>query len=275
MNILKIKKKKYLSTRKAINISVLMAVLYLFNISDIYAQIFIGAKAGARTSWLQYDDFADDDYEKSLFFGYSAGLTAAVKVQKRFTLQFDLMYAQNGKKINGVADPSLQNYAKYHYINTPIVYKLDFNGTLGDKSFKWYVGAGPNVNFWLGGKGLLKSVELEEESIEELNYKIIFDSKPANPEFGGLYFEEINRVQVGLIASTGLVLEPMPGQSLIIDFRYEWGHSYMANEKGRFTNVTAYRDDLRARNQAIQISVAYVFDIINKGKKEKKIYYKN
>jgi hypothetical protein len=275
MNKVSIIKKKYLSTTKGITISVLIAVLYLFNISNIKAQIFIGAKAGARTSWLEYDDFAAEDYEKSLFFGFSAGLTGAIKVQKRFMLQLDIMYAQNGKKVSGITDPSLQNDAKYHYLNTPIVYKLDFNGSIADRPFQWHVGAGPNVNFWLGGKGLLKSVELEEESIDELEYKIIFDAVPANPEFGGLYYNDFNRVQVGLIVATGLVLEPLPGQLLMIDFRYEWGHSYIAREKGRFTNVSAYRDDLTARNQAIQISVAYAFDIINKGKKEKKIYYKN
>ncbi|WKV10630.1 outer membrane beta-barrel protein [Marivirga harenae] len=275
MHRLEITKSIFTISYKAVFITISLVVLHLFNISKIDAQVYIGAKAGARTSWLQYDDFASEDYDKSLFYGYSAGFTGAVKVQKRFTLQLDIMYAQNGKKIDGITDASLQNYAKYHFINTPVVYKLDFNGSLGARSFKWYVGAGPNVNFWLGGKGILKSVELQEESLQELQYQIIFDSKPASPKFGGLYYEEFNRVQVGLIVSTGLVVEPVPGQSLIIDFRYEWGHSYMANEKGRFTNVIAYQDDLRARNQAIQISVAYMFDIINKGKKEKKLYYKN
>ena len=50
-------------------------------------------------------------------------------------------------------------------------------------------------------------------------------------------FNEANRVQVGLIASTGLVLDPAPGQSIMIDFRFEWGHSYMTRADGRFTNV--------------------------------------
>ncbi|MBK6263842.1 PorT family protein [Marivirga sp. S37H4] len=256
-------------------ISLLIVVLYFFNMEQLKAQVFIGPKSGARISWLQYEDFDKEKYEKKPVFGYSAGITTAFKVQKRFLLQLDIMYAQSGKKIDGVSDPSLQNYARYHYLNTPVVYKLDFKEAFGDKSFKWYVGAGPNVNFWLGGKGVLKSVELREENIEQLNYNIIFDALPANPEYGALYFKGANRLQVGLIVSTGLVLEPMPGQSIMIDFRYEWGHSYIAREEGRFTNVIAYEDDLRARNQALQISVAYVFDIINKGKKEKKIYYKN
>lgn len=275
MNRLDNSKKKNFLLYKLISITAVTALLSLCTIEKNKAQVYVGAKAGARTSWLQYDNFTGDEYDRKLFFGYSAGLTAAIKVQKRFTLQLDVMYAQNGKRINGISDPSLQNNAQYHYLNTPVVYKLNFKGALGDRSFNWYVGAGPNVNFWLGGKGVLKSVELQEENIDELEYNIIFADMPATPEFGGLYYNDINRVQVGLIVSTGLVLEPFPGQFLTLDLRYEWGHSYLAEGEGRFTNVTAYRDNLTARNQALQLSVSYVFDIINKGKKEKKIYYKN
>jgi len=239
------------------------------------AQILIGPKVGARVSWLNYENFNQDDFTKEPFLGYSAGFTTAFKVQKRFLLQLDITYMQAGKKIEAISGTPFQNYAKYHYLNTPIVYKLDFKEALGDKVFKWYIGVGPNVNFWLGGNGFLESEELREENIEQLNYRIIFDEIQANPEYGGLYFNEANRVQVGLIASTGLVLDPAPGQSIMIDFRFEWGHSYMTRADGRFTNVVGYRDNLRARNQALQLSIAYVFDIINKGKKEKKLYYEN
>jgi hypothetical protein len=252
-----------------------IVIFLVFSSKLLTAQILIGPKAGARVSWLNYESFAEEDFERKPFFGYSAGVTTAFKVKKRFLLQLDIMYSQAGKKLDGTNGPQFRNYAKYHYLNTPIVYKLDFKEALGDRTFKWYVGAGPNVNFWLGGKGELESVELREDNIEQLNYNIIFDSMPANAEFGGLYYEEVNRLQVGLIVSTGLVLEPSPGQSLMIDFRYEWGHSYMAKEDGRFSNIVAYQDNLRARNQAFQLSVAYVFDIINKGKKEKKLYYEN
>lgn len=271
----KIIKHKYSIFLKASFISLLITILCTFNIGQLYAQILIGPKAGARVSWMQYEDFDSDEYKKQPAFGYSAGITTAFKVKKRFLLQLDIMYTQTGKKIEGITDPSLENHAKYHYLNTPVVYKLDFKEAINGRAFKWYIGAGPNVNFWLGGKGTLKAVELKENNTEELDYKIIFDDVPAVPEIGGLYIKEPNKVQVGLIASTGLVLEPAPGQSIMIDLRYEWGHSYMAREDGKFTNVIAYEDNLRMKTHSVQLSVAYVFDIINKGKKEKRMYYEN
>ncbi|WP_085516718.1 outer membrane beta-barrel protein [Marivirga sericea] len=260
---------------KPIAIFLLIAILSAFNAKSLRAQVLIGAKTAANISWMRYEDFDTEQFEKKPAFGYSAGITAAYKVQKRFLVQLDIMYTQTGKKIDGISGPSFKNYAKYHHLNTPIVYKLDFKNALFNRTFKWYVGAGPDVNFWLGGNGILQSEELREEAIEELDYKIIFKDVPANPEYGGLYYPEVNKVQVGLILSTGIVLEPMPGYSLMIDIRYKWGHSYMAREDAQFSNVISYEDNLRARNQALEISVAYVFDIKNKGKKEKKIYYKN
>lgn len=270
-----INKKKHLGPFKAIAIGLLIASLLTFTLNRSKAQLFLGLKSGARMSWLSYEDFDSEQYKKSPFFGYSAGVTAAFKVQKRFSLQLDIMYSQAGKKIASANGPTLENNAQYHYLNTPVIYRLDFMESIGGRSFKWFLGVGPNVNFWLGGNGVLKSVELREDNIESLDYNIIFESLPANAKNEGLYFDEANRLQVGLIFSTGLVLEPNPGQALLIDFRYEWGHSYMATEEGRFTNVVGYTDNLKATNQAFQISVAYVFDVINKGEKEKKIYYKN
>ena len=260
---------------KATAIYLLIAILSLFSEKQLKAQVLVGAKAGASIQWLRYEEFDDEQYERKPFFGYSAGLTAAYKVQKRFLVQLDILYTQTGKRIDGISGASFKNYAKYHHLNTPVVYKLDFKNAFGDRTFKWHVGAGPDVNFWLGGNGILQSEELREEAIEELEYKIRFTSMPANPEYGGLYYPEANKVQVGLILSTGIVLEPMPGYSLMIDIRYKWGHSYIAREDARFSNVISYEDNLRARNQALEISVAYVFDIINKGKKEKKMYYEN
>jgi hypothetical protein len=275
MYLVKLYKNINSTASKSIILAILIALISSLNLAQSQAQIFVGAKSGARTTWMKYDDFNSEDYEKSPFFGWSAGLTTAFKVQKRFLVQLDIMYSQSGKKVNGILDPSLSNNSKYHFLNTPIIYKLDFIESIGGRTFKWFVGAGPNVNFWLGGNGSLRSVELLELAIEELDYKIFLQESPTNPEYEGLYINNFNRVQLGLIASAGFVFEPAPGQSLMIDFRYEWGHSYLAESEGEFGSVFAYRDNLIGRMQGIQVSVAYVFDIINKGKKEKKMYYEN
>jgi len=255
--------------------SFFIIILLILTIDSAYSQIYLGLKSGARMNWLKYEEFNSEDYSRAPFYGFSAGFSSAFKVQKRFLLQFDVLYAQNGKNIMGIEDPVLENNARYHYINTPIVYKLDFIEAIGKRTFKWHVGVGPNVDFWLGGNGKLKSVELLEENIDEIEYKVRFGDFPADPEDGTLYFRDANRVQLGLIVSTGLIFEPAPGQVFQLDFMYLWGHSNIAKEEGRYSNVIGYRDNLDASFQSFQVTISYLYDFINKGKKEKKNYYEN
>jgi hypothetical protein len=240
---------------------------------SLNAQVLIGPKIGGSISWLTYDEFAKEDYKAKPFFGYSAGITTAFKVKKRFFLQLDFLYSRQGKRVEGKSDPILENFGVYHYINTPIIYRIDFKKAIWDTEFKWFLGAGPDVNFWWKGKGTLKSVELEEINIEQVNYDVRFENYPASPVQNALYVGEANRVQVGLLLASGLVFEPRPNQAILVEFRFKWGHSYLAKRSGIFSDVIAYEDNLRARNHGMQISVSYLIDIISDGKKEKKIYY--
>jgi len=259
--------------KKSLLITGLTLLFLCFVNPKVAAQLLIGPKAGARMTWQTYEAFNSEEYKKEPHFSFAAGVSTIFQVRKRFILQVDILYSRQGKVVKGITDPILKNNAVYHYINTPAIYKLDFKQSLWGRRFKWYVGAGPNVNFWLGGNGKLSAVELLELDIERIEYDLEFAPFPENPEENLLYIEEPNRVQVGLLLSTGLSFDPVPGQSLLIDFRFEYGHSYMSKSNGIFSDVIAYEDDLRARNHGLQISVSYMLNIITKGKKERRMYY--
>lgn len=240
----------------------------------VKAQVLLGPKVGGRMSWLTYEEFDTDEYKKKPIYSFAAGITTAFKVKKRFFLQLDITYSRQGKIVTGITDPTLKNKAIYHYLNTPIIYKMDFKETIWDREFKWFVGAGPNVNFWLNGNGSLEAVELYETNDSPLNYHIRFEDEPNPPDNDALYITQANRVQLGLIVASGLKFEPAPRQTIMVEFRFEWGHSLMAKESGTFPSVIAYQDNLRSRNHGMQLSVSYLIDIFSDGKKEKTIYYK-
>lgn len=260
-------------TKKSLRITGLIVLFLCLVNQRITAQFLIGPKAGARMTWQTYESFNNDEYKRTPHFSFATGVSTIFQVRKRFILQVDILYSRQGKVIKGIVDPTLKNSAVYHYINTPAIYKFDFKQSLWGRRFKWYVGAGPNVNFWLSGNGKLSAVELLEIDIDQMEYDIEFTSYPDNPEENKLYVEEPNRVQVGLVLSTGLSVDPVPGQTLLIDFRFDYGHSYMSRSSGIFSDVIAYEDNLRARNHGIQVSVSYMFNFITKGKKERRMYY--
>jgi len=240
------------------------------------AQILIGTKVGARMTWLSFEDDARDEFfESKPHFGYSGGLATAFKVKKRFFLHVDFMYTRKGKRIKGKDDPALNNEAVYHYFSVPILYRVDFKSQIKGTEFKWFAGVGPNIDYWWKGKGSISSSELEEDDIDKMNYKLDFDYDPSLPEDEVLYVEGPNRLQFGLMFAAGLVFEPVPKQTVIVEFRFEWGHSFLAKGSSSYSNLRGYQDDFQARNQGLQLSVSYLFDTnISQRKKGKSTYSK-
>jgi hypothetical protein len=75
------------------------------------------------------------------------------------------LYATKGRKVEGKEDPLLTNRARYDFIEMPVIYAVDFRGRLGGgKEYKYYFGIGPNVSYWLGGKGKLYNSDLDESA---------------------------------------------------------------------------------------------------------------
>ena len=80
------------------------------------------------------------------------------RVQKRFFLNSSLIYSTKGKILRSDVDPLFRNQVTYKYLEMPILYTAEFKGTVGSgREYKWYFGAGPNISYWLGGKGRMMS----------------------------------------------------------------------------------------------------------------------
>jgi len=236
-----------------------------------FSQILVGPVAGANYSWTS---FSDKDlkgaYRVSPVLGFHVGGHLAFKVQKRFFLHASFLYASKGRLLEGKLDTKLKNSARNNYIDVPISYTVDFKGKIGrSKEFKYFLGIGPNVSYWLSGKGTLYNTDLEENGQGELSYKAVYKKVPDNQAPDEMIVEEPNRFQLGLNFIVGMVLEPGPRQRVVVSLRYELGHSYLAKTDGIFQN-TYFQDPLQSRNQGFRISLAYLIDLkteeLKKGK---------
>lgn len=194
-------------------------------------------------------------------FGFHVGGHLAFKVRKRFFLHTSLVYASKGRNLTGELDTKLRNSARYNYIDMPISYTVDFKGKIGNsKEFKYFLGIGPNVSYWLSGKGTLYNSDFEENNLGELSYKIAFKKLPDSQKPNEMTIEDPNRLQLGLNFVAGVVLEPAPRQRVMVSIRYELGHSYLGKTNGIFQN-TYFQDPLQSRNQGFRVSVAYLIDL--------------
>lgn len=254
--------------------TLVLVVFLASSILPLKAQLLIGPKIGGKLSWIPFNEPNKEFYKVKPVIGFSGGVTASYRVQKRFSLQADIMYSHDGKKVVGLKDVALENRAAYHYFNFPIIYRLDFKGAIQKAEFKWFLGAGPNVRFWWKGNGTLKSSELLENNIDQLDYKVKFGEPSATPDDHKLYVTNANRLQLGLLLASGIILEPAPERTILIELRMEWGHTFLADDVAQFPNILAYRDDLRARNHSIQLSVSYLIDTMISQRKKKKNSFK-
>ena len=234
-----------------------------------------GIKAGPQLSWVTVDDPAFKSVaEVHPIAGFHVGGVVQFKVMDRYFLNTELIYSQKGKNVTGKIDPHLNDKVIYRHVDLPILFAMHFKGKLSEaRKFKWYLNAGPNISYWLGGRGTINAGDLIENSVPSLDYKIKFGTRPDHNNADILYIKDANRLQFGMNIGGGILLEPAPKQKVMIDFRYEIGHTRIGTpESSQFLIPSDYQDSLKGRNKGLRLSLIYLFEFssakrdMNKGK---------
>jgi Outer membrane protein beta-barrel domain len=243
-------------------------------------QLLVGPTAGVNYSWVSFGnkDFKSD-FKVRPVFGWHAGAHVSYRVRKRFFLHGSLIYSTKGKEMKGKSDAydDLTLKTQYSYIDMPIIYTVNFRGTIGKKPFKYFLGIGPNVSYWLGGKGSIENTDTHEfaENGPKVDYKIVFKKNPFDAAEDEMVVEKPTRVQLGLNFTTGFVFEPARDREIFLTFRYEVGHSYLSRESDGAFKPTYYQENLQTRNMGIRVSLAYLIDLrIDNRKKGKTTFDK-
>lgn len=232
-------------------------------------------------SFLSFDNKDNKDlYSVGPSFGFHAGASLSFKVRNNFFLQTSILYSQKGKRLDGKEDETFKQVAKYQYIDMPILFTKEVKLKLGkDKFYKVHLGVGPQISYWLGGKGVLSNSDLNENGINppayDLPYRVTFGGAmdPAEIPDDEMNIEVPNRVQLGINLSAGFVFEPDRFNRFMVSAQYSLGHSFLSQEsEGNFglNGILYYKDDLHTRFHTASLSVFYFIDLQtetkNKGK---------
>jgi hypothetical protein len=248
--------------------------------------IYAGLKGGLNLSWVShntsgYNDFQGykDNYKILPVLGYNAGAVVAFKVKKRFFLHTEYLFSTKGKYVKGNIDKYHEDRVRYNFFEIPILYNIFFEAKLKTKrvrQFKWYAGIGPNFSYWLGGKGSIYSSEHVENNQPITNYKIRFGERgPNRDEIDVVYIKDARRIQLGVNIGGGILLEPTNGRKIMVDLRFELGHTWMGNgESADYLIPVDYKggQNLKDRNMGLRLSLLYLFEsnldkkVRNKGK---------
>lgn len=250
------------------------AFLVLSIIQFSAAQIMrVGVKAGPQMSWVANND---PKYEPIASVrpatGFHAGFVMGFKVKDRYFLNLETMYSQKGKIVRGKEDSELHDKVVYHHLDIPVLFSMHFKGKLSDnREFKWYLNAGPTVSYWLGGKGTIKAGDLIENGLSELKYKMVFGERPEEHDASLVYINNANRWQFSMSIGGGLLLEPVDKQKVLLDFRYDIGHTRMGSPTGADYLLPAlYDDNLKARHKVLRVSLIYLMEFTSDKKERNK-----
>ena len=246
---------------------------------QVEGQVLVGPVAGGQLDWIVYDDKSyKDEYSIKPSTSYHAGASISFRMAKNVFLQSSVLYTQKGKHITSKEDSLFSNKAKYNYIQMPITFTKEIKMRFGKGRFyNIYFGAGPTVNYWLGGRGKLKSSDLNENLINppnyDLSYHVTFNNDVSDVAVGDMNVQHANRFQLGLNFSLGIVLQPDKINKVMLTTRYEIGHSYLSQEgSGDYglSGILYFKDDLQSRFQSFAVSLFYFIDLKtedrNKGK---------
>lgn len=228
-------------------------------------QVLVGPVIGGGASWMSFQESdSRQNYSQAIVPTFHFGLGLSFQVRKNFYMHTAALYSRKGEDLGSNTDPTLKHQEIYHFIDVPIVFAREFKLNLGhNKIVKWYLGMGPNIGYWLDGKGSLLNNQLLEDGFSTVDYTIAFRSTD-NPDPNTVYVPDANRFQLGLNLATGWVFEPVGLEKIYFNIRYEIGHTYVStNGYESFSNfgVNEYHGDMKARNMGLKISVAYLIDL--------------
>lgn len=248
-----------------------LAIVLISVSAELSGQVLVGPTAGLHLQTVSFGDKDNKtDYARNPTLGYQVGGTVAFQVRKRFFLQTSLLYSYKGKSIEGKQDLLLKNVSRYHYIDVPMLYTMEFKSTAGrSKVYKWYLGIGPSVNYWLAGKGKISNSELDENGISEQRYSVSFKGDELSAGVDEMTIESPNRFQFGISLAGGIIFEPYQFNRVMINLRIEADQSYLAKTDGIYQGIL-YQDELQLRNYLFVLSGSYLLDLrLNDRKKGK------
>lgn len=264
----------------------ILIIPFLFSITAVSGQYWFGPKVG-----VSYSDhiYQENTYERDSFnvdndLNFQAGFAFAYTATDLYSVYGEIVYEQVGKKIkddthNGdFVEAQMVN----HFISVPVLFRV----TLGRGAFKYYVNGGPRLSYWLGGSG---SNDLEANRQNggfvddegnplptEQEFKLTFNSAKEEDRTVELV-KDPNRLQFGLAVGGGMLFDLANGSRLMLDLRYTWSHSNMAQNSSLDGNVYGsvgdeeyYRENWEYSRNYAAISIGYLIgynsDLKRKGK---------
>ena len=236
---------------------------FLITSNLAFGQLLLGPKLGLHAGQVQFEKKSfKQQFDPGAKVGGNAGAAITFPVMKPFSLHSELLFTWKGKS---VTDPEVafNNSAQYYYVELPIMMRMEFW-----PSKSMFLGIGPNLSYWLGGNGKIDDLETPTSFV---SYDVHFGDSQ-NPD--DLQITHPNRLQLGLLFGLGKHFELTDDRIMLLELRYELGHSFLGTADGAYLESLQFNDNLESKHRLISINVGYFWTMQKKSKRKKSSTYK-
>ena len=247
--------------------------------SEVKAQILTGPILGGQATMAGYSSQYDGvDFQQDFSFSYLGGWSYAYSVSDNLAFYSELVYSRKGKvqRYNSTSTRIVTHRAYANFLDAPIMLRFTIPSRKG--KVRWFINAGPQISYWLGGRGEITAYEFfGSDQLTQIDYNISFSERELTD--GVLTVEGANRLQFALAAGGGFsVPVNRKGHEVAVNFRYVSGTTNMGGNESIEIGTTEIEEYLGFKYNALQFSTAYVIPIdifgMRRGKSTKKIKHR-
>jgi len=227
----------------------------------------LGLLAGPQLYTVTFPDQDDRDIFNSKFkIGYRAGAYIIFPLENDFAWSSEVYFSKKGRKIENKEDGTINN-ASYNFIETSFLLRKEFDLTIIENiKGKWFFNFGPNINYWVGGKGVI-------DNNVDIDYEVKFEEGKSDLEYN--YIVDGNRWLFGIDIGIGIDTPIINSQKFETELRFTLGQTFLGARDGsvpvnEFQNI----DNLRSHYRSIALVLRYGLGIDLKDARKGKSTFK-
>jgi hypothetical protein len=243
-------------SRRAITCLVWLFVFIFLSPSAKCQNFSLGIKAGPSLTWVAFGDKdTREEFGSKPKVGFAVGGVISFPLKNNYSFLSEAGFKQQGRRVT-FYDNTWENNATYQFIDMSMALRKSFIVKIRkDVSTRAFFNVGPDIGYWLNGKGEIKTDVLGSK------YTVVFD-KPADANFRNNYMNEVNRWIFGMDIGFGLDANITKTQRVTVEMRFNYGHTYIGKKNGTSSiEILGFEDNIKANFKTLTLTGTYFFDM--------------
>jgi hypothetical protein len=239
-------------------------LFFLMPILGLSQKFSLGLKAAPLVSWAAFGDKDEKQkFSRGISSGYYAGALIMFPMKEQFDFIAEAAYSHKGRKMR-FQNESWTNKSVYTFTDVTMLLRKSFDFRLRKNVIsQWYVNIGPEVSYWINGKG---SVYVDGPKYP---YKMAFN-KEHDASFTTMYMNNVNRWLFGLAIGAGIKAPLSDNQHVGVELRFISGHTFMGKKDSSYIEILTFEDTMLTNLKVLYMNFTYSVDLdLRKSRKGK------